>query len=204
MMNVKVGIVDDHPVVRTGIRMFLEDNGCEVVLEAGSMEEALEGLKENEVSVLVLDVVMPGAKGISNFKELKNHFPEQTVLAYTSLANKTLISMLIQSGVEGYVSKSDQMDVLVKAIHQLADGQRYLPEEFRSLFSTKEQLIELSEREQEVLQAISEGMKTSQIAEKLFISTNTVESHRKNLFAKFDVTNMASLLVQAQKMGFIH
>lgn len=203
---IKIGILDDHEIVRTGLRLFLQDKGFETVFSAGNLADFLVALGEHEVDVLLVDVVLPDSKGISSFTTLLKEQPDIRILAYTSLNNRTLISMLVHAGVKGFLSKSAEMSDLPIALKTIHSGHVYLPEAYEKMLAAtteKKNPMTLSERELEVLELMADGKKTSAIAELLFISINTVESHRKNIFLKFEVNNIASLLNIAQKTGYI-
>lgn len=208
-MKHTIGILDDHTAIRGGIRFFLEQSGFQVVLEAASQDECIQALELNVPDVLIVDVVLPDSKGIDSFTRLLEHYPQVKIVAYTSLDNLTLVSMLMQSGVMAYVSKNEQFERLAEACRTVLQGKSFLPQKYQHLlkrFRTTEGDInlDLSPREMDVLQLIGKGLTTQEMAEKLFISVNTIETHRKNLFRKFEVNNLALLIQRALETGFLH
>ena len=204
----KIAILDDHPTIIAGLKSLLNEHGFEVVCSANTLADFLIEIEMYQIDIFIVDVVLQNSTGINSFTKLISLNPKNKIIAYTSLNNFTLISMLIKAEVMAYVSKNDTFENLLEAINSISNNQKYFPEEYASLFlknnfDTNTYSIHLTEREIDVLNQIYEGNSSIVIAQNLFISVNTVETHRKNIFLKFDVNNIASLLNAAQKTGFL-
>jgi len=207
MKTLKIAIADDHPIILRGISsLIMTEPACELLFTATGKNDLLGHLKNQEPDLLVLDVVMPGVSATELFGEIKDLYPSLMMIAYTSLSSDILVRSLFRDGVKGYVNKNDPPEELITAINTLREGGIYLPEQYGHLAAklSDTEALAISKREKEILLLISEQFTTTQIAEKLFISVNTVESHRKKLFEKFKVENLAGLIREAIKQGYIH
>lgn len=205
-------IADDHRLFIEGIVAMLEESeGIVVVGEARNGMEVI-GLCENqEVDVVLMDISMPIMDGIEATKKLLKRHPAIKVLGLSMHNDHNFISDLLKSGAMGYILKNTGKKDLVDAIHALHSGESYLGEEVsKTLLNSfmkkpdKMPLNEkLSERETEVLACIATGMTTQEIGDQLFISKNTVETHRKNLLYKLQAKNTAELINNAYKRRLI-
>ncbi|MCW3084597.1 MAG: DNA-binding response regulator [Bacteroidetes bacterium] len=209
MKTLRIAIADDHPVVSKGISFLIKkDPSWELMFVAQSKNELLEQLKNHLVDMLILDVVMPDVSSTDLFSEILQAYPNLRIIAYTSLNSPILIKMLFKEGVKGYVNKNDPLEELADAIRAIGnDGGIYIAEQYKHLIAKKydsDTEPGISKREREVLTLIAQQLTTAEIAEKLFISANTVESHRKKLFEKFQVSNMTGLITEAIRQGYIH
>jgi DNA-binding NarL/FixJ family response regulator len=206
MNKISIGIVDDHPAIGRGIAAELKAIGhYDILFTLSDKNLILENLRKNLPDVFIMDVVMPGSSGIDTFKEALQVFPEVKILAYTGLNSPLLVELLMKSGVKGYVNKEDSIDELNHAIMSVYKDKIYLPANYHYLlkkYHSSNTSAELSKREIEILVLIVDGKKTSDIAEALFISVNTVETHRKNIFQKLNVTNIAELIKEAINLGY--
>ncbi len=207
MTQISLGIIDDHPAIASGLAAELQATGLySVLFNITEKDLLLSQLNRGFPDVLLMDIVMPGANGIEVFKAVLKVYPAIKILAYSGLSSPLLIDLLIKSGVKGYVNKASKIEELKFALSAVVQGKIYLPEPYRYLLKKdmrEEANDEISSRELEVLKLISEGKKTHEIAEQLFISVNTVESHRKHLFQKLNVTNIAALIMEAINMGYV-
>lgn len=209
---IKVLIVDDHRMFIQGIKTLLqEEEGIQVVGEAYNGNDALARIKMLEVDVVLMDISMPDMDGIEATKLLLKEKPELKVLGLSMHSEKRFISNLLKAGASGYVLKNTDKEELLKAIETVRNGESYLSDEAsKTLVNSfmrpkgKSYLNDtLSEREIDVLKNIANGYTTQQIAERLFISKNTVETHRKNLLLKLKAKNTAELVNIAFKEGII-
>jgi len=207
MKTLKIAIADDHPVILKGlVEMIKEDSLFQLVFVANDPEELWEKLKMQEIDILILDVVMPGVSSTNLFRDIISQFPELNIVAYTSLNSPILVKMLFRDGVRAYVCKNDPLDQLLDALKTVAMGLLYVPDAYKQYVERRDsdEWLDISDRELQVLKLIAEQYTTSRIAETLFISVNTVESHRKKLLEKFQVSNLAGLILEAIKRGYIH
>jgi DNA-binding NarL/FixJ family response regulator len=207
MKTLKIAIADDHPVILKGlVEMIKDDSLFQLVFVANDPEELWNNLRSTEIDILILDVVMPQVSSTNLFREIIGQFPELNIVAYTSLNSPILVKMLFRDGVRAYVCKNDPLEQLVDALKTVAMGLLYVPEAYKQHVERRdtEEWLDISDRELQVLKLIAEQYTTSRIAETLFISVNTVESHRKKLLEKFQVSNLAGLILEAIKRGYIH
>ena len=199
---IKVLIVDDHALVRMGIRRLLDDvPDIEVVAEAESGEKALILVKTCKPDVVLLDMKMPGIDGWEVTRRLKKSAPEIKVIAVTALNSEPLPTRILQLGAMGYLTKDSGLDEMAAAIRKVAKGDKYLSAEIaqkmaiNSLEAVEDSPFErLSEREMQVMLMITRGLTVQDIAERLFLSTKTINGYRYRMFEKLDIKNDVDLL----------
>ncbi|MEO1049999.1 MAG: response regulator transcription factor [Bacteroidota bacterium] len=206
---IKILLVDDHKVVRDGIRSYLEDDGAyEVVEEAGDGLDALNKLKKITADIVMIDINMPGMDGITATKEITTSFPDTKVLALTMHDAYQHIRAMLDAGASGYLLKSCDQEEVKKAISTILDGDNYFSNEvthtvMNNLTKKKAKAVSphlttpLTEREKEVYKLILEENSNKEIADKLFISVRTVEVHKRNLLEKTGAKNTAGLVLFA-------
>ncbi len=202
--KIKIIIADDHHLVIDGIKALLEDqHDLETIGEAANGKEVLELLKQQPADLILMDLHMPEMDGLQATRQIKKSFPDTRVLVLTMSNDMDNITQLIESGASGYVLKNTRKDELLLAIREVTAGRNFYSWEvsqvvmnsFRKQEAPKSNSnIKLTRREKEVLQLIVDEFTTSEIAEKLYISENTVETHRKNLLSKLNVRNIAGLV----------
>ncbi len=209
---IRVLIADDHQMFVDGLKSLLvEEKEMCVVGEARNGYEVLEICEHEQVDIVIMDINMPLMDGIQTSKKLSKTHPQVKILGLSMYNDKDYITDILKAGARGYVLKNTGKDSLMNAIATLQSGSTYLSEEVsKTLLSsfmksqTGDQLIEkLSDREREVLDCIASGLTTHEIADKLFISKNTVETHRKNLLYKLKAKNTAELVNNAYKQRLI-
>lgn len=215
MANIKVLLVDDHKIVRDGIKLMLEPQaGIDVVAEAENGEIVEKMLDETPVDVVVMDINMPGMNGIATTKMVKEKHPSVKVLALTMSSDDSHIRQMVQAGASGYIMKSAGRDELTRAIHEVMDGKHYFSDQATQSImmdlvknkgkSTAPDPIHITERELEVLQMIVKEFTNQEIAEKLYISPRTVDAHRRNLLQKTGARNTAGLVKYAFQHGLVN
>jgi DNA-binding NarL/FixJ family response regulator len=207
MHKISVGIIDDHEVVSAGLASELARQGFEIRFSISERAALLSNLEQGLPDVLIMDVVMPGSVSIEAFKEVLSHYPDAAIIAYTALNSPTIIELLIRSGVKGYLNKNQSLSEIFEAIQKVHAGHLSLPQEYEFILKKlgkTESPAELSKREIEILRLIAQEKTTTEISKELFISVSTVETHRKNLFQKLNVTNLAGLIRQGIHLGYLH
>lgn len=201
---IKVFIVDDHPMVVEGIKGLLQgEENYPVVGSANFALEALEMFGQALPDVVLLDINLPDLNGIELCERIKKEFPSVKVLGISTFKERSYITRLMDKGASGYVLKNVDKEELIEAIRQVAAGRMYFSIEAATAITTQSSLSAvpiLTSREKEILVLISEGLTNKEIADQLYISPLTVDSHRKNLLAKFTVRNTAALV----KLGIEH
>ena len=208
---IKVLLVDDHDLVRSGIKKMLEDvSGISVVAEARSGEEAVQISRATDIDVILMDVKMPGIGGFEATKKILRNNPKLKVLIVTICNNDIYPSRLLSIGASGYLTKNASMEEMIQAIKTVYLGQRFMSPEiasrlaFRHVSDTDESPFEsLSERELQVMLMITKGMKVQDIAERLCLSPKTVNSYRYRIFEKVIVKNDVELTLLAIRHGLI-
>lgn len=194
-------IIDDHPLIVAGMqKMLAQAEGINIVGAAGSALEAMHILKNVPVDIALLDIHLPDINGIELCKKIKREFPSVRVLGISTYCDRSYVSRMIGNGASGYLAKSADAAEILSAIRTAGEGRLYLSLSTEQLLQAPTDMTPagvlppLTRREKEVLRLIAEGLTNPQIAEKLFISPLTVDSHRKNLLTKFNVNNTASLI----------
>ncbi len=204
-MAIKVFIVDDHFMVIEGIRSLLKnEKNIEWAGHASNADSCLAFLRGGLPDVILMDINLPDMSGIDLCKEVKVRYPSVFIIGLSTFNQQSFIQRMMDNGASGYVLKNATRDELMEAITTVMKGKTYLNEEVsQTLRKAGSGRIVLTRREKQVLQLIAEGMINSEIAEKLFISQTTVDTHRKNLLAKFKARNIASLITTAVRLQLI-
>jgi len=209
MKRIKIIICDDHPLITEGIQSFIaQKEDMEIVATAGSASELMDVLPLRTADVLLLDINLPDENGIDVCIEVKKKYPDIKILGLSNFNERSVIVRMLNNGASGYLVKSESVNVVEQAIRHIYEGGLYFGKEAQSTLTslTKTELMETSpitKREKEVLQYLDEGLTSAMIAEKMFISSLTVDSHRKNLLRKFNVSKTISLLQKAKELGII-
>ncbi len=204
-MKAGVFIVDDHYMVIEGIRSLLHrEKDIEWMGHATNAASALEFLKHQQPDIILMDVNLPDKSGTELCKEVKQLYPAVLVLGLSTFNQQAVIRNMMDNGASGYVLKNATKEELLEAIAAILKGNTYLSmDAVHSLRKTPAGQPLITRREKEVLQLIAEGLTNTEISAKLFISTATVNTHRKSLLEKFDVKNTATLIGKAIKMELI-
>jgi DNA-binding NarL/FixJ family response regulator len=226
MNTIRLMLVDDHDIVRTGLRSYLEtQSGIQVVADASSGAEALEHARETSPDVVVMDITMPEMDGLETTRRLKELCPDCHVLGLTVHTDKEYLFEMMAAGASGYLTKHSAAEELVSAVRAVAEGHvylqpalaRWLLEDYRRLSKKLESesrtlptnavdkrgLDALSKRELQVLELIAEGYTNIQIGEKLGISPKTVARHRERIMRKLDLHSCTELVKFAIRTGLI-
>ncbi|HRN78657.1 MAG TPA: response regulator transcription factor [Ferruginibacter sp.] len=205
--KIKIIVVDDHPMVIEGMRAMLQQIPyVELSATAKDAFSALEKVQEVQPDLIITDINMPEISGIDLSAKLKKAYPKMKIIGMSTFNERSYISQMIQNGADGFLVKSASKEEIEKAINTVLDGQMYLSVDVNMNAQEQKHLNNLpvlTRREKEVLHLIAEGLTNPQIAEKLYISINTVDSHRKNLLTKFETSNTASLIRNAMHWGLL-
>ena len=197
---IRVFIVDDHPVVIEGIHSLLQNEKDIVWMgQATNAQSCLGFFVNNTADVVLMDISMPGMDGVELCAVMKEKYPGIFILGLSTFNQGIYIKKMLENGASGYILKNSSKEELINAIHHVFDGEVFINGEVAESLrehqrASKFELPVLTPREKEVLQLISEGYTNPQIAERIFLSPFTVDSHRKNLLAKLGVKNTASLI----------
>ena len=208
---IKILLVDDHALVRTGVRRLLEDvSGFKVVGEAQTGEEAIQLARELSPNIILMDIKMPGIGGLEATRKLLRFDADVKILILTVCCDDLFPSRLLQAGAAGYITKDASTEEMVRAIRIINSGQRYISPEIASQLAIKH-LTEsadtpferLSERELQVSIMITSGVKVQSISEKLCLSPKTVNSYRYRIFDKLNIKNDVELTHLAIRHGVL-
>lgn len=198
---IRVYIVDDHPMVVAGLNALLKElPGVEVSGSSSNAVDTIPFLKKNPIDIILMDINLPDINGIELCKKVKKIFPSIKVIAISTFSDRSYVMRMIDSGALGYLIKSAPADEIEKALHTVMEGRLYLSLSMEQLLQANSNtgmtgtVPALTRREKEILKLIADGLTNNQIAEQLFISQLTVDSHRKNLLTKFNVNNTAMLI----------
>lgn len=214
-MKQRILIVDDHEIVRAGMRMLLEaEPDIEVVGEASNGKEAIAFIEQHQVDIIIMDVSMPEMTGIEATQLIKTKNPDMRILALTIHEGQEYFFQMLQAGASGYVPKRAAPEILSQAIRHVAQGNVYIEPQIAKLLVTdyikrvqsgseKDSYDGLTEREQEVLTHIAEDCTNQEIANLLHISIKTVERHRENIMEKLNLHTRIELTKYALRKGLI-
>ena len=205
-MMVKVFIVDDHYMVIEGIRSLLQNEpGIECVGHATNAQSCLAFLQRQQPDLILLDINLPDKQGFDLCKEVKTKYPTIHVLGLSTFNQRSYIEKMMENGASGYLLKNAGKEELLKGIETTMKHKTYLSHE--AVLSLRNNDTNdtpvLTRRENEILELIAQGLTNQEIADKLFISYTTVDSHRKSLLNKFRAKNVAVLINRASKLKFI-
>jgi len=219
----RIFLVDDHAIVRDGIRALLaQEPGLEVVGEANNGQELLDQLPTKPANVVLLDINMPVLDGLATTQRLHAEYPDIKILVLSMLNHERYIGQLFGAGAHGYILKSADKGEILIAIQTVANGKQFLcsdlglamlhkvlAKEEHSEHNEHSETTEfkkagqLTRRETEILRLLAEGLTTSEMAEKLFTSKRTIETHRQNILEKTQTKNTAALIKLAMTQGLL-
>ncbi len=210
---IRLLLADDHLILLHGIRAILEsDPELEVVGTASNGLEVLEALKSIEVDVLLLDLQMPEMDGLETIIHVKKSYPNIRILMLTTNDEGSIITTIFKNGATGYLLKNSSQEILIQGIKDAFAGKKvlspHLTEKMINSLSDKPKSLpgltpRITSRELDVLKLIAKQLTTQQIADELFVSTNTVATHKRNLFVKMDVTNSVGMIRKAMDWGLL-
>jgi len=217
MKKIKILVVDDHPLVRFGVINQLKAYEDFIVVgEAEDGEDAIAKTKALSPDLVIMDIFMPGISGIEATKLLKKKYPATRVLILTGFENEDYVYQIIRSGAGGYVLKSVEKEQLIEAVRAVMKGEKFFSPGISKLIvenfirKAEGQRVPplsddeiLTKREKEILILVADGLTNQQIAEKLFISARTVDTHRTNIMQKLNIHDVANLVRYAIDKGLV-
>lgn len=208
---IRIAIVDDHAIVRTGLRQFLSDIGdFRVTGEASNGREALELARQGDADVMLMDISMPGQSGVDALVDIKARFPALPVLMISSFAESSYATTLLRQGAAGYLNKDSDPEEVVKAIRTVAQGRRYISAALAEVLADGVANLgdrpaheSLSDRELQVFLRLASGETIGRMAEGMFLSAKTVSTYRTRVLAKLQLSGNSDLTYYAVKHGLI-
>lgn len=207
---IKVALVDDHSLFCLAMKALFDKNDSEIriVFYTDDIDALLAYVTDNEIDVILLDIIMPKVSGIEALRRIKAHDPEMPVVMLSASSSQDIIQEAIQNGADGFLSKQADANEIVAAATSAAEGVHYYGKDIAQLIydikvSKSDVHIQLSKREQEVVELCSEGLTCHEIAERLFISPRTIETHKNAIFKKLGIHNSVELVRYAINHGII-
>lgn len=210
--KIRLGIIDDHAVVINGLRsMLATEPNLDVVYTTQQATALLDFLQNDTLDVILMDIQMPEINGIDLCKQVLKAYPATKVIAFSSFDDSNYVKQIFRGGARGYLLKNADKQTIVKAIESVMANEEFMDETIKrillqeSITGHRRSIYEipLTKREKEILQLIANGLSNQEIADQLYISLRTVETHRFNLTQKLDVKNAAGLVKEAIKRGLV-
>jgi DNA-binding NarL/FixJ family response regulator len=204
-LRIRVFCVDDHPLLREGIAMLINNQpDMVVVAQASTAKEAVEGFREHRPDVVLMDIRLPDMSGIDAMSAICREFPDARVIMLTTSEGDVEIQRALQAGARGYMLKSMPPKSVVEAIRQVHAGKKRIPAEIASQLAEHYSDEPITAREIEVLRQIAGGNRNRDIAQKLFISEETVKAHIKHIMEKLGASDRTQAVTIAVRRGIIH
>lgn len=216
MSNIRVIVADDHDIVRYGICSVLRTaEDIEVVGEAGDGYETVEQYKKHQPDVAIIDITMPEMSGVETTKTIIEYDEDAKILILTMHSNEEYLNKVLGAGAMGYLLKNTDKRELINGIRMVHEGKQVFSESISKMMteryvrmtrentSAKKEKVHITNREKEILTLIADGLTSHEIAQKLFISPRTVDTHRANLMQKLNIKNTAGLVRYAVENGLI-
>lgn len=197
-----LAIVDDHPIVIEGLKMFLKSEPDITAISFNTGNHFISFLRDNKVDVVLLDIMLPDSNGIELCKEIRKIAPSTVVIALSNQSERSIIMQMLNNGAAGYMLKNADANELLSGIKEALEGKLAFSKEAREIMMRPLQndlktIPSVTKREKQILQKIANGDTTTTIADELFVSPLTVETHRRNLLQKFEAKNVAELIKKA-------
>ncbi|MDQ6529010.1 response regulator transcription factor [Flavobacterium sp. LHD-85] len=209
-MKYKTVIVDDHPIVISGISGLLSDlDNIEIVEKFESGIALLDYIEDNKVDLILMDIFLPVINGVDLCKTIKQKHPKMVILGMSSQSERSLVMQFIQNGGNGYILKNASFDEFKECIYKAIDGEIVFSEEVKTIISQPlsedlERIPGLSRRERDIALLLSQGKSTQEIADDLFLSFLTVQTHRRNILQKYKMKNVAELIAFLLKNNMLN
>lgn len=207
MKKIRVGITDDHEVIRKGIyEMTAISQVICITHNWPNASETMKGLQDAEIEVLLLDINLPDVQGDVLCAQIKARYPELIVIGLSTFDQSVVVRDFLDAGALGYLTKDASLGDLEEAVMAVVDGKQYLAPHISERFEKMKadaRTIRLTRREEDILKHIAQEYTTREIADKLFLSEKTVETHRSHLYQKLGVKNLAGLVREAILRGYV-
>ncbi len=205
----KMVVVDDHPIVISGISGLLSDlENIEIVEKMQSGALLLDYIENNEVDLVLIDIFLPVVTGIDLCKSIKQKYPQVVVIGMSSQSERSLVMQFIQNGGNGYILKSASFEEFKNCINKAIEGEIVFSDEVKTIVSQPlsedlDNIPSLSRREKDIALLLSKGKQTQEIADELFLSFLTVQTHRRNILQKYKTKNVAELITLLLKNNLL-
>jgi DNA-binding NarL/FixJ family response regulator len=210
IMKYKTVIVDDHPIVISGIAGLLSElDNIEIVEKFESGIALLDYIEDNKVDLILMDIFLPVINGVDLCKTIKQKHPKIVIIGMSSQSERSLVMQFIQNGGNGYILKNASFDEFKNCIYKAIEGEIVFSEEVKTIISQPlsedlERIPGLSRRERDIALLLSQGKSTQEIADDLFLSFLTVQTHRRNILQKYKMKNVAELIAFLLKNNMLN
>jgi len=206
--KINIVIVDDHPIVIEGVKMMLSNQSYFHISQSFTTgSEIIDFIKTNPVDIILLDITLPDGSGIELCNEIKKAAPNTSLIMFSNRSERSIIMQCIQNGASGYLLKNTSIDELIECLKGVLSGNIVFCNETKQIINkfshTEIAIPRLTKREKEILKLVAEGKTSSLIADELFLSPLTVDTHRKNLLQKFQAKNSTELISLAIQHNMI-
>ena len=193
---IKLAIAEDHQSLIDGLKIFLEyEDDIKIVGEANDGERLLEIVRLKNPDIVLTDIRMPKMDGITATKEIKKHFPQCKVIAFSMFEQEEAVNQMTEAGVDGYIMKNSSLKIVLTAIRAVMNGETFFDSSIKpSVFKSENGDELLSKREKEIVALVGQGKTSQEIADILFIGKTTVDTHRKNILKKLSLHGKSELL----------
>jgi DNA-binding NarL/FixJ family response regulator len=203
-----IAFFEDQPIVCAGLNSFFStQEDLKVLFYATNKQDLYSKIQQHSgLDIIIVDLIASDVQGLEVYEYLHKNHPNLGIIAFTSLSSPILVENLLAMGVKGYVNKNQDIEELLEAIKKVWNGDIYLPDDY-SFLSKQNRVgaaITLTTKELTIMQLIIREFTTVDIAKELHLSVNTIENHRKNIFNKLDVSNVAGMVREASKLGHIN
>ena len=212
-MPIRLMIVDDHQMLREGLRRSMSEIGFDVIGEASDGDEAVTRATAQRPDVILMDVTMPRMDGVEACRQVKDALPDTHIVMLTMHADQSVLADAIRAGASGYLVKDCSTDEIADAVKIAAAGQTALSPQLAATMLDEVRRMEeqeraqenrlITKREEEVLQMIADGCSTTEVAEGLYISQKTVKNHLASIYQKLDARDRTQAVLQAERMGIV-
>ncbi|MCI4671521.1 MAG: response regulator transcription factor [Bacteroidia bacterium] len=210
MKKIKLLLADDHPIVLSGLRStFEKEDSIEIIGECQNMSQIMDTLKTKEVDIVILDLQLPNESGFKVAKKIKEEYRDVRILIFSFHAKEKYIHFLLEIGVNGYITKGEPTELLIEAVYHLSQGREFFGKDFADKVeeirsrNDKRKIISFSKREELILLMMAQGLKREEIANNLKIKSSTVDTYKRRLIMKTNVSNTAELVAFAFKQGYV-
>lgn len=210
MKTYKTVIVDDHPIVISGVSGLLLDlDKIKLVQTLESGVILLDYIEANKVDLILMDIFLPVINGIDLCKTIKQKHPKVIIIGMSSQSERSLVMQFIQNGGNGYILKNASFEEFKRCIYKAIDGEIVFSDEVKTIISQPlsddlEHIPSLSRREKDIVILLSKGKSTQEIADELFLSFLTVQTHRRNILQKYKMKNVAELMTHLLKNNLLN